>query len=144
MLFFKARRLLATVIAADVTSQDSESETQRWWRATDDAAVADTLLGGHDWSDLLVLVDRQSQLGRAVRIGQLHFSDEELVAALNGASSEVTLTVIDGRPAFANAAMLSDAMLFDGVRSGAPVFQDWLAEAALRSTSLSPGSAIAA
>lgn len=63
-----------------------------------------------DWSDLSLRVDPNSKLGRAIRLGRRYFTDEELIAALDGSSRDVTLTVIDSIPVFVNAAMMTDAM----------------------------------
>ena len=83
---------------------------ERLQRELDEQLEKDALFGGKDWSDLAVLFNSDSQLGQAVRMAQKYFSDEEIVAALVGRSREVTLTVIDGAPAFVNAAMLAEVM----------------------------------
>ena len=100
---------------ADVVSQpdeviiDAETATVQW-QSNNPVADNDTVFGGRDWTDLSVLVDRDTPLGRAVRKGQCYFTDQELNDAIQGKSRTVILTTVDNEPVFLNAAMMSDIM----------------------------------
>lgn len=86
-----------------------EASTVRW--QSDASAVEnDVIFGGRDWTDLSVLVDRNTPLGRAVRKGQHYFTDAELIDAIHGKSKTVILTTLESEPVFLNAAMMSDIM----------------------------------
>ncbi len=81
------------------------------WQEQEIAIADDAVFGRRDWTDLSVLVDRNTPLGRAVRKGQFYFSDAELNDAIHGRSSTVILTTVDNEPVFLNAAMMSDVMI---------------------------------
>ncbi len=80
------------------------------WQSDVSTVEDDVIFGGRDWTDLSVLVDRNTPLGRAVRNGQRYFTDAELIDAIHGKSKTVILTTVEDVPVFLNAAMMSDIM----------------------------------
>jgi len=66
--------------------------------------------GDHAPANLAHLSTGDTPLARAIRQAQRYFTDHDLIAAIEGRSKTILLTMIDDQPVFLNAAMIADVM----------------------------------